>query len=175
MVQKLANKKALSYQKYKGVFLTKKGKSIAVTIIRKHRLWEVFLVEKLNFQWDEVHDIAEQLEHIKSDELISRLESFLDFPNFDPHGDSIPDKNGIIKPSDKKLLSELRENEKGICVGVKESDSQFLQYLDKLSISIGTKIKVLSIEDFDGSITIEVGGKSSFISEISAKNIFVIN
>ncbi len=175
MVQKLAHKKALSYQKYKGVFLTKKGKSIAVTIVRKHRLWEVFLVEKLNFQWDEVHDIAEQLEHIKSEELISRLESFLDFPNFDPHGDPIPDEKGTIKLSDKKLLSELKENEKGICVGVKESDSQFLQYLDKLSISIGTKIKVLSIEEFDGSITIEVAGKPSFISEISTKNIYVIN
>ena len=135
----------------------------------------MFLVEKLNFQWDEVHDIAEQLEHIKSDELIARLDKFLDHPNFDPHGDPIPDKNGIIKTSDKKLLSELKENEKGICVGVKESDSQFLRYLDKLSISIGTKIKVLSVEEFDGSITIEVAGKPSFISEVSAKNIYVIN
>jgi len=175
MVQKLAEKKVVSYQKYKGAFLTKKGKKIAANVIRKHRLWEVFLVEKLNFQWDEVHDIAEQLEHIKSDELIERLDKFLDHPNFDPHGDPIPDKNGLIKPSDKKLLSELKENEKGICVGVKESNSQFLQYLDKLSISIGTKIKVLNIEEFDGSITIEVGGKPSFISELSAKNIYVIN
>ena len=175
MVQKLAEKKVVSYQKYKGAFLTKKGKKIAAIVIRKHRLWEVFLVEKLNFQWDEVHDIAEQLEHIKSDELIVRLDKFLDHPNFDPHGDPIPDKNGIIKTSDKKLLSELKENEKGICVGVKESDSQFLRYLDKLSISIGTKIKVLSVEEFDGSITIEVAGKPSFISEVSAKNIYVIN
>jgi DtxR family Mn-dependent transcriptional regulator len=122
MVQKLAEKKVVSYQKYKGAFLTKKGKKIAANVIRKHRLWEVFLVEKLNFQWDEVHDIAEQLEHIKSDELIERLDKFLDQPNFDPHGDPIPDKNGLIKPSDKKLLSELKENEKGICVGVKESN-----------------------------------------------------
>ncbi|MFK5982056.1 MAG: metal-dependent transcriptional regulator [Flavobacteriaceae bacterium] len=175
MVQKLAEKKVVSYQKYKGAFLTKKGKKIAANVIRKHRLWEVFLVEKLNFQWDEVHDIAEQLEHIKSDELIERLDKFLDHPNFDPHGDPIPDKNGLIKPSDKKLLSELKENEKGICVGVKESNSQFLQYLDKLSISIGTKIKVLNVEEFDGSITIEVAGKPSFISELSAKNIYVIN
>jgi DtxR family Mn-dependent transcriptional regulator len=175
MVQKLAEKKVVSYQKYKGAFLTKKGKKIASKVIRKHRLWEVFLVEKLNFQWDEVHDIAEQLEHIKSDELISRLDAFLDHPNFDPHGDPIPDENGLIKPSDKKLLSDLKENEKGICVGVKESNSQFLQYLDKLSISIGTKIKVLSIEEFDGSITIEVNGKPFFVSEVSSKNIYVIN
>ena len=175
MVQKLAEKKVVSYQKYKGAFLTKKGKKIAANVIRKHRLWEVFLVDKLNFQWDEVHDIAEQLEHIKSDELITRLDAFLEHPNFDPHGDPIPDENGIIKPSDKKYLSELKENEKGICVGVKESNSQFLQYLDKLSISIGTKIKVLSIEEFDGSITIEVNGKPFFISELSAKNIYVIN
>jgi len=175
MVQKLAEKKVVSYQKYKGAFLTKKGKYIAANVIRKHRLWEVFLVDKLNFQWDEVHDIAEQLEHIKSDELINRLDSFLDHPNFDPHGDPIPDKNGLIKPSDKKLLSDLKENQKGICVGVKESNSQFLQYLDKLSINIGTKIKVKSIEEFDGSITIEIAGNPSFISEASAKNIFVIN
>jgi len=175
MIQKLAEKKVVSYQKYKGAFLTKKGEKIAANVIRKHRLWEVFLVEKLNFQWDEVHDIAEQLEHIKSDELIERLDKFLDHPNFDPHGDPIPDKNGLIKPSDKKLLSELKENEKGICVGVKESNSQFLQYLDKLSISIGTKIKVLTIEEFDNSITIEVAGKPSFISEVSAKNIYVIH
>jgi len=98
MVQKLAEKKVVSYQKYKGTFLTKKGKLIATNVIRKHRLWEVFLVEKLNFQWDEVHDIAEQLEHIKSDELIKRLDAFLDYPDFDPHGDPIPDINGIIKP-----------------------------------------------------------------------------
>ncbi len=175
MVQKLAEKKLVSYQKYKGTFLTKKGKSIAANVIRKHRLWEVFLVDKLNFQWDEVHEIAEELEHIKSDELIIRLDAFLGHPNFDPHGDPIPDKNGHIKHSDKKLLSELKENQKGICVGVKESNSQFLQYLDKLTIGIGTKITVLSIEEFDGSIIIEVAGKSSFISELSAKNIYVIN
>ena len=175
MVQKLADKKVVSYQKYKGAFLTKKGKKIAANVIRKHRLWEVFLVEKLNFQWDEVHEIAEQLEHIKSDELISRLDTYLDHPEFDPHGDPIPDENGIIKPSEKKLLSELPKNKKGICVGVKESDTKFLQYLDKLSISIGTKITMVSIEDFDGSLTIEVNGNHYFISEKSAQNIYVKN
>ncbi len=175
MIQKLAEKKVVAYQKYKGAFLTKKGKLIAADVIRKHRLWEVFLVEKLNFQWDEVHDIAEQLEHIKSEELITRLDTFLDHPNFDPHGDPIPDENGVIKSSDKKLLSELEENQQGICVGVKQSDSKYLQYLDKLSINIGSKIKVLNVEEFDGSKTIEVGGKSYFISEKSAQNIYVIN
>ena len=109
MVQKLAYKKVLLYQKYKGTSLTKKGKITAANVIRKHRLWEVFLVEKLNFQWDEVHVIAEQLEHIKSDELIKRLDTYLDHPDFDPHGDPIPDINGVIKPTEKKLLSELKK------------------------------------------------------------------
>merc|ERR1711966_246261 len=104
MIQKLADKKVISYQKYKGASLTKKGKSIAVNIIRKHRLWEVFLVEKLDFQWDEVHEIAEQLEHIKSDELIQRLDLFLGHPDFDPHGDPIPDKNGYINPTEKNYF-----------------------------------------------------------------------
>ena len=103
MVQKLADKKVLSYQKYKGTFLTEEGKKIAANVIRKHRLWEVFLVEKLNFHWDEVHDIAEQLEHIKSEELITRLDEFLDHPDFDPHGDPIPEKDGIIKSNEKKI------------------------------------------------------------------------
>ena len=112
MVQKLADKKLLSYVKYRGSFLTRYGKIIAANIIRKHRLWEVFLVKKLNFQWDEVHDMAEQLEHIQSDKLISRLDQFLEHPDFDPHGDPIPDEKGNIKPSDKKLLSKLEKNHK---------------------------------------------------------------
>ena len=138
MIQKLADKKVISYQKYKGDSLTKKGKSIAVNIIRKHRLWEVFLVEKLDFQWDEVHEIAEQLEHIKSDELIQKLDLFLGHPDFDPHGDPIPDRNGYIKPTEKKLLSKLKKNQRGICVGVKESSATFLQYLDTRKIGIGS-------------------------------------
>jgi len=173
MVQKLAHKKALSYQKYKGTFLTKKGKIIAANVIRKHRLWEVFLVEKLKFQWDEVHEIAEQLEHIKSEELIKRLDAFLDHPDFDPHGDPIPDSNGFIKPTEKKLLSELEKSQRGICVGVKESSRQFLQYLNTRNIGIGTTIKVIDKEDFDASMTIQIGETQLQITDKIANNLYI--
>ena len=173
MVQKLADKKVLSYTKYKGTSLTEKGKKTAANVIRKHRLWEVFLVEKLNFHWDEVHEIAEQLEHVHSTELIARLDKFLGYPDFDPHGDPIPDKDGNVKPTEKKLLSELNKNQRGVCVGVKESDSAFLQYLDKKNITIGTKIAVLGKEFFDGSMVIQVGRDQFFISKKIAENLYI--
>lgn len=173
MVQKLAEKEVLSYVKYKGTSLTETGKKTAANVIRKHRLWEVFLVEKLNFHWDEVHEIAEQLEHVQSEALISRLDKFLGFPDFDPHGDPIPDKHGNVKPTEKKLLSELNKNQKGVCVGVKESDSDFLQYLDKKKITIGTKISVLGKEFFDGSMVIQAGRDQFFISKKIAENLYI--
>jgi len=173
MVQKLADKKMLSYKKYKGTTLTSGGKKIAANVIRKHRLWEVFLVDKLKFHWDEVHEIAEQLEHIHSEELIIRLDKYLGTPDFDPHGDPIPDKNGNVKPTEKKLLSELKKKQKGVCVGVKESGSDFLQYLDKRNITIGTKINVLGKEFFDGSMIIQVGRDQFFISKKIAENLYV--
>ncbi len=173
MVQKLAEKKLLTYKRYKGVQLTADGKKVAASVIRKHRLWEVFLVEKLNFHWDEVHEIAEQLEHIQSEELIIRLDKFLGSPDFDPHGDPIPDKHGVLKRTEKKLLSEIEKNQQGVCVGVKESSPEFLQYLDKKKISIGTKIKVLGKEFFDGSMMIQVGSEQFFISHKIAENLYV--
>lgn len=173
MVQRLAEKKMLIYKRYKGAQLTEKGKKIAAGVIRKHRLWEVFLVEKLNFHWDEVHDIAEQLEHIQSDELITRLDKFLGSPDFDPHGDPIPDQHGVLKRTEKKLLSELEKNQSGVCVGVKESSGDFLQYLDKKKIAIGTKINVLGKEFFDGSMVIAVGDEQFFISKLIAENLYV--
>ncbi|MAN58935.1 MAG: iron-dependent repressor [Flavobacteriaceae bacterium] len=173
MVQKLADKDLLTYKKYKGVLLTAKGKKIAASVIRKHRLWEVFLVEKLNFHWDEVHEIAEQLEHIQSEELVKRLDNFLGNPDFDPHGDPIPDPQGNVKKTEKKLLSECLKNQRGICVGVKESSGEFLQYLDKKNISIGTKITVLGKEFFDGSMVIQVGQDQFFISKVIAENLYV--
>lgn len=173
MVQKLAEKKMLNYKRYKGVKLTQLGQKVAAGVIRKHRLWEVFLVEKLNFQWDEVHDIAEQLEHIQSEELITRLDKYLGSPKFDPHGDPIPDKNGIMKRTEKKLLSELEKNQSGVCVGVKESAGEFLQYLDKKKISIGTRILVLGKEFFDGSMVIEVDNENFFISKTIAENLYI--
>ncbi len=173
MVQKLAEKKLLIYKRYKGVQLTETGRKIATNVIRKHRLWEVFLVEKLNFHWDEVHEIAEQLEHIQSEELITRLDKFLGSPDFDPHGDPIPDKHGVLKRTEKKLLSEIEKTQQGVCVGVKESSTEFLQYLDKKKISIGTKIKVLGKEFFDGSMIIQVGSEQFFISHKIAENLYI--
>jgi len=173
MVQKLAEKKMLSYKKYKGTTLTKDGLKIATGVIRKHRLWEVFLVDKLKFHWDEVHEIAEQLEHIHSEELIIRLDKYLGHPDFDPHGDPIPDKHGNVKPTEKKLLSELEKKQRGVCVGVKETGSEFLQYLDKRKITIGTKINVLGKEFFDGSMIIQVGRDQFFISKKTAENLYI--
>jgi DtxR family Mn-dependent transcriptional regulator len=173
MVQKLAEKNLLSYKRYKGTLLTPEGRKTAADVIRRHRLWEVFLVEKLNFHWDEVHEIAEQLEHVHSEELISRLDKFLGHPDFDPHGDPIPDKHGNVKRTEKKLLSELDKKQRGVCVGVRESSSEFLQYLDKKKITIGTKITVLGKEFFDGSMVIQVGRDQFFISKKIAENLFV--
>lgn len=173
MIQKLADKKMLAYRPYKGVQLTQAGKKTAANIVRKHRLWEVFLVEKLHFHWDEVHEIAEQLEHIQSEELITRLDNFLGNPDFDPHGDPIPDEHGVLKRTEKKLLSEMEKNQRGVCVGVKESSPEFLQYLDKKKISIGTKITVLGKEFFDGSMVIQVELDQFFISHKIAENLYV--
>lgn len=173
MVQKLAEKKMLIYKRYKGAQLTESGRKIAANVIRKHRLWEVFLVEKLNFQWDEVHEIAEQLEHIQSEELITRLDAFLGSPDFDPHGDPIPDEHGVLKRTEKKLLSEIDKNQQGICVGVRESSPEFLQFLDSKKISIGTKITVLGKEFFDGSMVLRVGNEQFFLSKKVAENIYV--
>ena len=173
MVKKLSEKGYANYKKYQGVTLTEEGKEIAVNIVRKHRLWEVFLVEKLNFSWDEVHEVAEQLEHIKSKKLISQLDSFLEFPTHDPHGDPIPDKTGKINKIDKILLSETEIGDQCICVGVQDSSSDFLKYLDKNKIALGTMLVVSHREPFDNSITIKIQGKELIISNMIANNLFV--
>ena len=173
MIKKLADKEVLTYIKYQGVSLTDLGRKIALGVIRKHRLWEVFLVEKLNFSWDEVHDVAEQLEHIKSTKLINELDAFLEFPKMDPHGDPIPDKEGKFQKIEKKLLSTLKENQLGVCVGVNDSSSEFLKYLDRYQISLGQKIRVVSKESFDGSVTILINNKVISISQKIANNIYI--
>ncbi len=173
MLKKLSDKELLIYQKYQGANLTEKGLLSAKMIVRKHRLWEVFLVEKLNFSWDEVHEIAEELEHIKSEKLINKLDEFLDFPAFDPHGDPIPDENGAVKKVEKLLLSEAKLNIDYQCVGVKDTSVAFLQYLDKQKISLGSKMKIVSREDFDASQTIQLGDKTLVISNKIAENIFI--
>jgi DtxR family Mn-dependent transcriptional regulator len=173
MIKKLSEKKVVVYKKYKGVNLTDLGKKIAANIVRKHRLWEVFLVEKLNFSWDEVHDVAEQLEHIKSQKLINQLDALLGFPTHDPHGDPIPDENGNLKKIDKSLLSTLQKNESGICVGVDDSSSEFLKFLDKKGITLGKKIDVIEKEDFDNSLTIQIEGNKISISNKIANNLYI--
>jgi DtxR family Mn-dependent transcriptional regulator len=173
MLKKLAEKDLVNYKKYQGVSLTENGKLSAKMIVRKHRLWEVFLVEKLHFTWDEVHDIAEQLEHIKSEQLINRLDDFLGNPTEDPHGDPIPDANGRIIKIEKHLLSELSENQIGICVGVKDTSSEFLKYLDKQEIALGSRIEFLSKESFDLSVRIKIDGRELSISNKIASNLFV--
>ena len=173
MVKKLADKEVLFYKKYRGVTLSDLGNKIAISVIRKHRLWELFLVEKLNFSWDEVHDVAEQLEHIKSPKLINELDAFLGFPKKDPHGDPIPDKEGKFQKIEKQLLSTLDEKQSGICVGVCDSSSEFLKYLDNNNISLGKKIAGLSKEPFDGSLTILINTKKITISKKISNNIYI--
>ena len=173
MIKKLSDKKLVEYKKYYGVNLTKKGKLIAASVVRKHRLWEVFLVDKLNFTWDEVHDVAEQLEHIKSKKLMEELDSFLGFPKTDPHGDPIPDKDGNLQTIEKTLLSNLKKGESGICIGVKDSSSDFLQYLDKQNIKLGDQIKVMDKEAFDESIHIQIANRNMNISKKIASNLYI--
>jgi DtxR family Mn-dependent transcriptional regulator len=145
----------------------------AKMIVRKHRLWEVFLVEKLNFNWDEVHDVAEELEHIKSEKLINKLDAFLGYPTEDPHGDPIPDSKGDMKMINKQLLSELPIKKTAICIGVKDSSSDFLQYLDKQKISLGSKIEIIEIEPFDQSYRIKINDYEITVTKKIANNLFV--
>ena len=175
MIKKFSEKQLVVYKKYQGVQLTVKGRKAASLIVRKHRLWECFLVDKLHFSWDEVHDIAEQLEHIKSEDLMDRLDQFLDYPSIDPHGDPIPDRDGNITKRSKIKLSALKENEESVLLSVKDSSAEFLKYLNKMKIAIGNTIKVLSIEPFDGSMQIEMNSKRFVISENVAENLYLKN
>jgi len=173
MIKKLAEKDLVDYKKYKGVSLTKSGNTIAVKIVRKHRLWEVFLVNKLDYNWDEVHEIAEQLEHIKSHSLIDRLDKYLEFPTHDPHGDPIPDKDGNIEHHKNVMLSSIQIGDSCVVIGVKDSSTSFLNFLDNSNIRLGSTIKINSIEDFDNSMNIESNESSFSISHQISKNLFV--
>ena len=174
MLRKLTDKKLVSYEKYKRVQLTKTGKHLAILIIRKHRLWEVFLHDKLLFAWDEVHEVAEQLEHIQSEKLIVSLEKFLGFPKYDPHGDPIPSANGELNTLDRTMLSNIEEGKTCQVVGVRDSSTIFLQYLKQLKVGIGTRIKVIEKIEFDGSLTISLKrGEQLSVSKKFADNVFV--
>lgn len=174
MLKKLAQKELIHYVKYKGVTLTDAGNREALKIIRKHRLWEVFLVEKMKFNWDEVHEVAEQLEHIKSPLLIKRLDEFLSFPRFDPHGDPIPTDDGELIIRETVMLQDLEHNKSAEVVGVKDTSAVFLKYLDKLGVSLGCKIEIVDSIEFDQSLEIEIDSNlKRLISKEVAQNIFV--
>ena len=172
MVKKLSDKSLVHYIKYQGSTLTKEGEEIALRVIRKHRLWEVFLVEKLEFGWDEIHEIAEQLEHIRSSKLIDKLDAHLGFPKSDPHGDPIPDKNGLFPTIQKLKLNELQVGEKAILIGVSEDSKDLLSYLDKIEMQLGSSIQVLDCFKFDKSIKVRINNKTELtFSELVAKNL----
>lgn len=174
MVKKLSDKQLVKHVKYKGVSLTNKGKKIALSIIRNHRLWEVFLVEKLDFKWDEVHEIAEDLEHIRSAQLVNKLDAYLGFPKYDPHGDPIPDQDGNIAPMITTTLDELSKHEKGVIVGVKEHSTSYLKYLEQLDLVLGTEIIVNDIIEFDSSISITINDRNNkSISHKASKNLII--
>ncbi len=174
MLKKLVEKKLLQYEKSKGVKLTHTGQNVAISIVRKHRLWEAFLLEKLGYGWDEVHDIAEQLEHVYHPELADRLDKYLGFPQYDPHGDPIPKANGESAVSYKTLLAEIDENKKCRVVAVKDTSTPFLQYLRKLNIGIGTSISVIEKIPFDGSLTISINNElQQTVSRLFADNLLV--
>lgn len=174
MIKKLSSKDLLSYRRYNGVNVSDKGRRAALQVIRKHRLWETFLVEKLGFNWDEVHEVAEQLEHIKSSLLISRLDEFLGYPKVDPHGDPIPDEHGEIKLKPKVQLSHAEPGKTATIVSVKDSSSAFLKYLDKIGAYLGAKIKVIERIEFDNSLEILIDNTHRvFISKEVSENIWI--
>lgn len=174
MLKKLKEKKLIHYEKYGKITLTAEGKRKAVDVIRKHRLWETFLYETLEFSWDEVHEIAEQLEHIQSQKLIDKLDKFLDYPEYDPHGDAIPNAKGEMNVLPRKTLAEIAVGKSCKLIAVKDNSASFLQYVVKVGLGISSKIKVLSRQDYDANIDIEVNGKTSTVSQKFAENLFVI-
>ena len=174
MLKKLGDKKLVSYEKSKGVKLTSSGRAVAIAIIRKHRLWEVFLFEKLGYEWDQVHDMAEQLEHIQYPGLADKLDKFLGSPQYDPHGDPIPSANGEMASMNRIMLEEANTGKTYKVVGVKDTSPEFLQYLKKLEIGIGTRITVIEKIPFDHSIVIQMGKNTrSTVSKVFSQNLLM--
>lgn len=173
MVKKLAEKNLVQHQKYYGVQLTESGRKHALAVVRKHRLWESFLVDRLNFNWDEVHEVAEQLEHINSAKLVEELDRFLGRPAYDPHGDPIPDADGNLPDIPNKTLSQLGKGDHGTCKGFNDTSSSFLQYLAKQEIGLGTEVEVLHIEEFDESMTVRIRGQQIQLSKTATDNIYI--
>lgn len=174
MLKKLSEKGLINYRRYQGVTLTGPGRNLALKVIRKHRLWEAFLVEKLGFGWDEVHEIAEELEHISSEILVERLDAYLDYPRFDPHGDPIPDAKGNMPESQYQKLSELVPGQKAVLAGVLDHSQAFLQYLDRTELSLGIQLEVLETNEYDHSYHLRVEDRRElFVSGQVARHLLV--
>lgn len=173
MIKKLSDKGFVDYKKYQGTTLTVAGKNIAVKTLRSHRLWELFLVNNLAYNWDEVHELAEQLEHVKSNSLVDRLDRFLEFPSHDPHGDPIPDKYGNIEHHKNVMLSSIKKNDSCIIIGVKDSSSAFLKFLDNSKIKLDCLIKVIAKEEYDNSMIIQINESLLSISDQVSRNLYV--
>jgi DtxR family Mn-dependent transcriptional regulator len=174
MLKRLDEKRMIDYTRTDGVSLTKEGLKLAIKVVRKHRLWETFLVEKMAFSWDEVHEVAEQLEHIQSDKLLDELDKLLGYPKFDPHGDPIPDRNGKLPAIKSKPLSEIEAGKKVKVVTVTDNSPAFLRYLDKQHIGLNDMITVKEILEFDGSILLELKGKKEvYLSAEAGRQLLV--
>jgi DtxR family Mn-dependent transcriptional regulator len=176
MLRKLSAKDLVNYVKYHGVQLTPEGQRVALRIIRKHRLWEVFLVQKLHFTWDEVHEVAEQMEHVKSELLVQRLDEFLGHPRIDPHGDPIPTESGELREVEQRPLAELEVDQQGVVCRVKDSQPAFLQYLNRVGIQIGSQLQVVDQIPYDNSLEIKIdAAKTVILSSDVLEKIFVIH
>lgn len=174
MLKKLREKKLIEYEKYGKINLTEEGRSLAVAVVRRHRLWETFLYEKLEFTWDEIHELAEQLEHIQSEKLVEKLDKYLNYPVFDPHGDVIPNAQGQMQNTARKTLNEEIIGHTCTMVAVKDNSSSFLQYVDKTGLALNKKITIISKQPYDELIEIEVDGRQFVVSQKFANNIFVV-
>ncbi|SKB62526.1 iron (metal) dependent repressor, DtxR family [Soonwooa buanensis] len=173
MIKKFAEKNWVIYESYKPIRVTESGRKEAALIVRKHRLTEMFLVEKMGFGWENVHEIAEQLEHIHSDAFFDKMDEILNHPKVDPHGEPIPDKDGVVVQPELKKLSQCKENENVVFASVTTSSDDFLSYLNKRNIQLGTEMKVISIENFDQSMLIEIDGKQEVFSKLVCEKLLV--
>jgi DtxR family Mn-dependent transcriptional regulator len=174
MLKKLKEKKLVNYQKYGKISLTASGSRKAIEVVRKHRLWETFLYKEFSFSWDEIHEVAEQLEHIQSTKLVDKLDEVLQYPAYDPHGDAIPNANGEMPVSTKKTLDQEVPGHHCMVVGVKDNSATFLQYANRIGLNINNMVKVIARHPYDDLMEIEVNGKVSSVSPKLAKNIVIV-
>jgi DtxR family Mn-dependent transcriptional regulator len=173
MLKKLSDKELITYQRYKGAALTDEGQRIATNLVRKHRLWEAFLVQSLGMTWDEVHDLAEELEHIQSEILIDRLDAFLGYPKFDPHGDPIPNAQGKYTLRAQVPLTELKAGQEGMVIGVREADNSLLKHLSEKGIKLGKIAHVIDNDAYDQTLLLKIDEREFSLSGKAAQQILI--